>query len=58
MDGLGGWPVELTEIALCERMKCTWHQLQETPAYVVQDYLLLMQAEADAEEQRRRDAAR
>lgn len=28
-------------------MKITWHELQETPAYVVEDYLLVMQAEAE-----------
>lgn len=35
-------------------MRVTWHELQETPAYVVQDYLHVMEAEVQAQ----RDAER
>lgn len=36
-------------------MKVTWRELQETPAYVVQDYIDVMTAEA---EKAKRDEAR
>ena len=36
----------MNDIALCDRMRVTWHELQETPAMVVQDYMLVMEAEA------------
>lgn len=36
-------------------MGVTWHELQETPAMVVDDYILVMEAEVrEAERQRRK----
>jgi len=45
-------------VALCDRMGVSWAELMETPAYVVEDYLLVMAAEARKAEQDRRDAER
>lgn len=30
---------------LCDRMGVNWRELQETPAYVVDDYLMVIEAE-------------
>jgi hypothetical protein len=42
-------------VALCDRMGVNWHELQETPAFVVQEYMAVMVAESNAAatEQRR-----
>jgi hypothetical protein len=45
-------------VALCDRMKVSWQELQETPAYVVQDWLMVMEAEAEDVRRQRREAER
>lgn len=39
-------------------MGISWHELQDTPAYVVQDYMLVMAAEANAKDAAAREAKR
>ena len=43
---------------LCERMRVSWAELQATPAYVVQGFLLAMRAERVVADQTRRAAER
>ena len=42
------------EMALMERMHCTYRELQETPNWVVEDYLLVMEAEAEGQQMKSR----
>jgi hypothetical protein len=35
------------DVALMDRMGCTYQELQETPNYIVEDYKLIMEAEAE-----------
>lgn len=42
------WPRELHEVAICTRMGIGYRELQDTPADVVEDYLLVMSAEVEA----------
>lgn len=49
------------DVLLCDRMRLSWRELQEIPAWVVEDYLMVMRAETqkarrDAEELRRRSS--
>jgi hypothetical protein len=39
-------------------MGVTWHELQETPASIVEDYLLVMEAEANAQRAAERESKR
>lgn len=59
--------MELEHVALCERMRCSWFDLEGTPewrrvwglpAYVAQDWLLVMAAEAELAQEERQRAAR
>ena len=56
--GDGPWPGDLLEVLLCERMRVSWAELQATPAYVVQGFLLAMRAERVVADQTRRAAER
>ena len=42
------WPGELTHVALCRALKCSWREMEETPAIVRQDELIAISAEAEA----------
>ena len=48
----------MNHVALCDRMGVTWQELQETPAMVVDDYMLVMEAEAREAERRRKKGER
>ncbi len=39
-------------------MRVSWHELHGTPAYIVEDYIAVMEAEARYAEKQRRDAER
>ena len=56
--GDGGWPADLLEVLLCERMRISWAELQTTPAHVVQGFVLAMRAESVVADQTRRAAER
>jgi len=51
----------MTPILVCDRMKWSWRELQDTPACVVDDVILLMRAEGKAQgtgnKEERRDSA-
>jgi len=41
----GNWPAELVYIPLMERLRCSYAEMMETPAWVIEDMLQVMRVE-------------
>lgn len=52
--GRGGWPAEMLELKLMDRLNSSWPELQETPAIVVEDAMRDIVAKSAADRINRR----
>lgn len=50
VNGFGTWPVDLEHVALADRMRVSYRELEDTPVRIVDDYRTVMAAEAEAAE--------
>jgi len=46
--GKGKYPARMMPILICRYMGWSWHDLQEAPAHVVDDIVMMMRADAAA----------